>query len=312
MLYAIKKIGLKFKRLVGLMSSDEYRDRKKEIGCGKVVLGVAYNLFDGEELLEASIKSIRSEANHIVVIYQTISNAGQLANENLEKFLKELKDRQLIDEIYCYEPDLSKKEKTFNEKRKRDIGLELIKKAGCNYFLSMDTDEFYDPAEIRKSKAFIIKNDIECSAVSIIEYIKEPIYQIVHGHSFAPKGLETRYEFFVPFIMKIFTDREQYHGEEFPCLADPTRGLNASNKFYLFPRHEIVMHHMSTVRKDLDKKYKSSSLQNHKTALYLEEIKNDILSFDFEKNKVWCDNIEYSKWRNLVVKKVDNYFGVNI
>ena len=39
-------------------------------------LGVSYNVFDGEELLESSIKSIRDNVDHISVVYQTISNFG--------------------------------------------------------------------------------------------------------------------------------------------------------------------------------------------------------------------------------------------
>jgi hypothetical protein len=34
-------------------------------------LGAAYNVFDGEELLENSIVSIRSEVDYVVVVYQT-------------------------------------------------------------------------------------------------------------------------------------------------------------------------------------------------------------------------------------------------
>ena len=37
-------------------------------------IGVSYNLFDGEELLESSIKSIRKNVDYISVVYQTISN----------------------------------------------------------------------------------------------------------------------------------------------------------------------------------------------------------------------------------------------
>ena len=36
-------------------------------------LGVSYNLFNGEELLEASIKSIRQNVDYINVIYQEYS-----------------------------------------------------------------------------------------------------------------------------------------------------------------------------------------------------------------------------------------------
>lgn len=37
---------------------------------GPVKLGVAYNVFDGEELLEASIASVRPLAQYVCVVYQ--------------------------------------------------------------------------------------------------------------------------------------------------------------------------------------------------------------------------------------------------
>ena len=39
-------------------------------------LGVAYNVFDAEELLEYSINSIREFADYVVVVAQETSNYG--------------------------------------------------------------------------------------------------------------------------------------------------------------------------------------------------------------------------------------------
>ena len=40
-------------------------------------VGISYNLFDGEELLEASIKSVRDNVDYISIVYQTESNFGK-------------------------------------------------------------------------------------------------------------------------------------------------------------------------------------------------------------------------------------------
>ena len=45
-------------------------------------LGVSYNVFDGEELLEGSIFQIRNEVDYISVVYQSISNFGHPCDEN--------------------------------------------------------------------------------------------------------------------------------------------------------------------------------------------------------------------------------------
>ena len=55
-------------------------------------LGVSYNIFDGEELLEGSIKQIKDQVDYISVVYQTISNFGNSCNEDLVNFLNKLKN----------------------------------------------------------------------------------------------------------------------------------------------------------------------------------------------------------------------------
>ena len=200
-------------------------------------LGIAYNIFDGEEILPFSISAIRKEADYIAVVYQKISNAGEKAAPDLEDKLNELKRLKLADELYLYEPDLTK-DLHFNEKKKRDIGLHLVKKAGCSYFLSMDCDEFYESEEFARAKKFIADNEIKSSAVSILEYLKKPEYLILNGYTFN-HGYGNRYAFYVPFIMDITNEdlngKKTLHGESFfPVLTDPTRTLNGALKFYLF------------------------------------------------------------------------------
>lgn len=50
-------------------------------------VGISYNLFDGEELLESSIKSIRDNVDYISVVYQTVSNFGNPCSEDLVTLL---------------------------------------------------------------------------------------------------------------------------------------------------------------------------------------------------------------------------------
>jgi len=46
-------------------------------------LGISYNVFDGEELLESSIRQIRNQVDYVSVVYQKVSNFGKECNENL-------------------------------------------------------------------------------------------------------------------------------------------------------------------------------------------------------------------------------------
>ena len=273
-------------------------------------LGISYNLFDGEELLEASINSVREEAFHVSVVYQTKSYYGNDANPKLLSLLSGLKRQGLIDEIYLYDVDFSKSPKHDYERQKRDIGLTIAKKAGCSHFLSMDVDEFYDNNQLRSAKNYIVKKRIENSAVSIVEYLKKPEYKLLNGYTFEPVS---PYNFYVPFIMKINKFFSQKHNcKWYPCLVDPSRALNNKDKFYLFPIQDVVMHHMSTVRADLYKKYANSNLNmgDEKTKKLVQEIKNDVLNWDFEKNRL--GNSNYATFRNKLVEKVDNRFNISL
>ena len=95
-------------------------------------IGVSYNLFDGEELLESSIKSIRNNVEYISVVYQTISNFGNECNEGLVPLLEELKSKGLIDELFEYNPKVNKGGH-YNEIKKRNLGLYLSEGAECTH-----------------------------------------------------------------------------------------------------------------------------------------------------------------------------------
>lgn len=279
----------------------------------KMKLGIAYNLFDGEELLEASLNSVRDCADYICVVYQTTSYYGNPASPKLENLLNNLKEKGLIDELYHYHKDFSKiTNKHLLEREKRDLGLKLCKKRGMTHFLSMDVDEFYEKEQLERVKNFIAKRKIESTACSIYEYLKDPQYRIIDGCTFQTNG---DYNFYCPFIMKINRFGKQKHNSKFfPTLVDPSRAINNSGKFYLFPVQDIVMHHMSTVRKDLDKKYKNSNCNNDSSTKVIEKInkmKDDILSWEFEKTRL-NTNKDLAIFNNKIIRKVDNKFGIEI
>lgn len=306
-MWDIDAMVLKIKRMLRMINRKKYKEQKQELNLKKFKLGIAYNVFDGEELLEASIKSVRPEAEYITVVYQLTSNFGQSASENLMPLLIDLKNRQLVDEIYFYEAKDVDKDASYHERQKRDIGLELAKNAGCNYFLSMDTDEFYEAKEIKNAKKYIYEESVECSAVPVVEYIKEPIYMIINGHTWSFGKNEERYALYAPFIMKINENHAQSHGGYFPCMVDTNRSLNGNKKFYLFAKHDIVMHHMSTIRRNLKFKYENSNLRSIKSLEHIEYIQNlqyDILNFEFENNKINVAHNEFAYFRNLFIKKL--------
>ena len=113
-------------------------------------LGVAYNVFDGEELLEYSIGQIRDLVDFVAIVYQTTSNYGN-KNPQLLETLNKLKAEGLIDMLFEYEPNIRYDEEggidwrsgTYNELDKRNIGLKICRANGCDTFMTMDCDEVY-------------------------------------------------------------------------------------------------------------------------------------------------------------------------
>lgn len=216
-------------------------------GKSKMKLGVSYNLYDGEEHLAASARAIRSEAEHITVIYQNVSNFGERREDDLAVMLEDLRRKGIIDSYVKYDPDLNQKP-WGNEHRKRVMGVERCNRAGCNYHLNLDVDEYYVAEQVRKAKEFILANGIENSAVPCFYYLKSPRYRV--------EGAE--YAF--PFIFKSTGRIEPKGCAWFPCRVDGTRILKSGGKFYQFNHTEIAMHHMAGIRKDMDRKFRNSTI----------------------------------------------------
>lgn len=209
-------------------------------------IGVSYNLFDGEELLEDSIKSIRKNVDYISVIYQEISNFGDECSVNLVSLLNELKKNGLVNEIHKYNPNL-KVGGSWNEITKRNLGLYLSKNNNCTHHMAMDSDEFYTDEQFKYLKKVMVDGDYDSSCCQMVTYYKEPIYR-----------LEPKEEYYVSLLFKIVENKEYVLGHSFPVLVDPTRRMK-TNKCKIFTRDEIEMHHLSYIRHNIRKKLENSS-----------------------------------------------------
>lgn len=218
-------------------------------------IGVSYNLFDGEELLEGSIKQIRNHVDFISVVYQKKSNFGNNCDENLPKFLNELKEKNIIDFIFEYKPILNLGGH-FNEITKRNIGLSLSIQNGCTHHMSMDADEYYISSQFQYLIDETKKNNYDSTYCQMKTYYKSWNFQ-----------LDPPEDYYVSLLFKIKNDNQFEMGKECPVLVDPTRRME-SGTYRIFNREEIEMHHGSYIRKDLKKKLENSSAsQNFKNII---------------------------------------------
>ena len=296
-------------RFVRFCSSAVARAVARRRSRARMKLGVAYNLFDGEELLAASARSIRPAVDFIVVIYQNVSNLGELRGEPIEPLLERLRKEGLIDAYYLHEPDLGASA-TDNERCKRMSGMAVCRANGCTHFIGVDVDEFFRADELRAAREEIRMNGVDVSAVSVVEYVKAPEYRLLSNYLFPPGQID--YCFYMPFIMRIRRSLfwEDGRWTRFPCLADPTRGFVRSGRFYLFPKHQIAMHHMSTVRRDLNRKYRNSTYVENGMNPTVERMIQLVESFDFEKSRTLPDDFAFLDGYPVV--RVFNEFGVDV
>ena len=221
-------------------------------------LGVSYNLFDGEELLESSIKQIRNLVDYVSVVYQTKSNYGNPCSSELISLLQQLKLDGLINELVEYVPVINQGPH-FNEVEKRNLGLLLSKKFGCTHHMSMDSDEIYLTSQFLKLKELVSNGQYDSSYCQMLTYYKSWEYI-----------LDPPEEYFVSLIYKINENSKYVFGDNSPVLVDPTRRMSNIVKPLILDRNLIQMHHGSFIRNDIRKKFTNSSA--------LVNFKNDVES----------------------------------
>lgn len=201
-------------------------------------------VFDGEELLEFAIKSIRHVVDYVSVTYQSVSYFGNKVDESLLDLLQRLQQEGLIDDLLYYETDLNIHHKQ-NELNLRNLGLTASKNAGCTHHISADVDEFYKPDELISVKNVMSNENYDFSMVTYITYYKNPTYLII-------PHLKNLITFIHP------VDNKYEINDLFPFKIEPTRRFTKYQKCKIFSMDEIVIHHMSFIRKDIRKKLENS------------------------------------------------------
>ena len=255
-------------------------------------IGITYNLFNGEELLEGSIKSIRDNVDFIGVIYQLTSNHGDSASDGLLKTLTDLVNDGLIDAIKQYTPQLGNHPKN-NELNKRNIGLDLAKSYDCDYHMSMDSDEFYTDEQFKYMIKTIVDGGYDMGVCQMCSYYKTPEYR-----------LSPNEDYYVSVLHRI--DDDTKFSMNYPCsvVVDPTRKTNFK-KMKIFSRDEIEMHHMTYVRNDMRSKLNNAGARVIYNQ-FIEKIINHFENWEYPQQAMLAGN----ELRYFDVIKVPNQFQI--
>jgi len=198
--------------------------------------------------LRGSIEQIRNSVDVVIAVTQMESNFGEVDLAGYSH-CRELHSIGLIDSVSLLEP-MRGKGGAENEKRKRNYGLNIARSMGCTHFISMDCDEYYLPDQFRK--AVDRGYEFAGSVCEIQTYYKRPDWHF---------GIDSYY---VPFLHQI-GQKTQCGSLNYPYYVDPTRGvvMGPGERVHKFSPDDLIMHHFSYIRTDLEKKLRNSSARRN-------------------------------------------------
>lgn len=217
-------------------------------------LACIINLWDGEEHLKQAMSYVKDHVEEFIIIFQAQSNFGEYYDPfpNIAPFLGKM-GRVYVQE---YEPSFVGNENDGfeNELAKREIGRSVALKHGCSHYFFMDADEFYPDFE--KMKAEYIDRGLDGSVCGIETYVGKPEYKVTPPM-----------KFHVPFITPV---KYQLGGRQY-YRCDRTRTARCISVDKI---ESGVMHHLSWIRNDLERKIRNSSARHQRdNDIIREEVK---------------------------------------
>jgi len=242
-------------------------------------LAAVFHCWSDWDLLYHSVENMRPLVDGIIIIASEKSNYGEYSEIPFWG----------RDQVIQREPQFT--HPMNSETEKRNYGLSIAREQGYTHFINCDADELYFKDEFLKEKQRFIDNPNLAGLVCATQvYFKSPTLTI---------GLDTT---LVPFIHKItptlkheFNRLYPYAWEGHNIKIDPTRSLNINEGVEW---SDIVMHHVSWVRKDYAKKIRNSTAKaNIERSTILEDLEN-------AKPGYLC------KFYNKTLHEVPDYFGL--
>lgn len=202
-------------------------------------LAAIYNAWDGIELLRGSMNCLKYHVDLFIIVWQDVSNFGEYYNPVPDMDLSGFKNVILVK----YNPIVGAG--MFNEKKKRNLGLDTARANGCTHFLHLDCDEYYE--DFGAAKDIYLNGGKPGSVCKLYTYFKLPTLRF-----------ETPDGYFVPFIHELNSDT-QAGVRHYPFYVDPTRRINEKDVIEL----PVFMHHFSWVRKNIERKCRNSSAKEN-------------------------------------------------
>lgn len=255
-------------------------------------IAACFTVFNGLELLEASIANIVDKVDHIVICYQETSNKGHKSTE-LMPFINELQGKKYNSKFEFIEfKPVSNVNTKENERQKHQLMLSYARFIGCSHWILMACDHFYTAEQIDFAKKEVEINDYDVTFTKMFTYYKHPTWQLT--------PIE---DYFMPFLMAIRPE-SVICNMNYPLLVDPSVKVNTINKWRLFELDEIALHHYSMIRINIRDKFLNAAASIRWGADAAENYAKEFESYDINMNP----GVTYFGMRKI--KIVANHFNL--
>jgi hypothetical protein len=248
-------------------------------------LALLYTVWTGDdmEMLNRSVNQHAPFADGILICFQNISNKGQ-KQSGIPPITLDATISTKSDLVFTlFKPDLKLNTKQ-NERNKHNEMVQHAKKQGFTHFILCACDHFYEPEQFEYAKKYHVEHpEIDVSFTKMRTYYKHENWYLDPIENYS-----------MPFIHKMYATTRIINTPIYPTRVDPSVKVNTCYHSYEFDTDEIILHHYSMVRKDIEKK-----LRNAAASIRWSELQ--ILQFISEyQNAKPGDSISYFQGRKIV------------
>jgi hypothetical protein len=204
----------------------------------------SFTVFNGLELLEASIRNILPHVDEVQLCWQGVSNKGE-QRACVEVFCRSLAGRKVT--LLEFTPDLTVNTKR-NEAAKLQMRIDYAKHNGFTHILPMACDHFYTGAQMEWAKADIMANGNDLTHTAMFTYYKRPTWRV-----------DPMEDYYCPFITEVKSSTTVGPVAGYPLRVDPSTQVGPFNKWRLYKPDEVLLHHYSMVRVDVAEKFRNAA-----------------------------------------------------
>lgn len=205
-------------------------------------LGISYLAYEGTELLPYAVRAVRPVVDFVSVVVHRTSYAGDPPPPSLDADLAAVAG--LADAVVDHPFDPRTHRKAV-EAEARNLGVTLSREAGCTHHISTDVDEFHAPEDLIRARSVLSAEPFDASVVPLDNYYRFPT-AVIRPHQ--------RHR--ATFVHPVTNWYDV--ASEFPFPVDRARKLARFDKVRVFTRDEVLVHHMSFVRRDIRPKLANS------------------------------------------------------